>query len=86
MEIIRHKNFLKDYKKLNKKQKIRVDKAIETFEQNPFNKKLRNHALKGKFQGFRSIDTGGDLRLMFCEQKKYITVVFVTVGLHSYLY
>lgn len=42
-----HKNFSKNYKKLNRDIQLKVDEAIERFRRNPFDDVLRNHPLKG---------------------------------------
>jgi addiction module RelE/StbE family toxin len=67
---------------------IQRQKAIETIElfiDEPSHKDLRNHALHGKWSGYRSISIGGDLRLHF----KVISsnrVLFEAVGSHDQLY
>jgi mRNA-degrading endonuclease RelE of RelBE toxin-antitoxin system len=40
------KNFKKSYKKLDEKIKLKVDKRIRLFSENPFLEELNNHALK----------------------------------------
>ncbi|KAK3605058.1 hypothetical protein CHS0354_000724 [Potamilus streckersoni] len=39
----------------------------DDYEQNPFATELRNHALRGEYEGFRSIDVTGDYRIIFRE-------------------
>lgn len=87
MKIILAKKFKKQFAKLRENEKKRVVNALKKFEDNPFEKSLHNHALHGKdFLGLRSISAGGDIRLLFEEENSYITVEFVTLGSHSYLY
>ena len=71
--------------RLSAKQRQNVLEVIELFIDNSLHKDLRNHALYGKWNGYRSISVGGDLRLHF----KVIggeRVVFEAVGSHDQLY
>lgn len=68
MQIRAEKDFLKTFEKLPKDSRIAVESALEIFLEHPFHPKLRNHALKGKkYKGFRSLDAGFDLRIIFRE-------------------
>jgi addiction module RelE/StbE family toxin len=79
-------NFDKQYaQRLAKRQQIQVLGIIELFQDEPFNKDLRNHSLKGKWYGHRSISVGGDLRLHF-QMLDSVTAYFVAVGTHEQLY
>jgi addiction module RelE/StbE family toxin len=71
--------------RLSSLQRQQALEAIELFINEPFHKDLRNHALFGKWSGYRSISVGGDLRLHF----KIISnnkVLFEAVGRHNQLY
>jgi addiction module RelE/StbE family toxin len=71
--------------RLSPRQRQQALDAIELFIDKPFHKNLRNHALFGKWSGYRSISVGGDLRLLF----KIINadrVLFEAVGSHDLLY
>jgi addiction module RelE/StbE family toxin len=86
MNIDFSKNFDRQFESwLNVRQRQQALEAIELFIDQPFHKDLRNHALYGKWQGYRSISVGGDLRLHF----KVISsdrVLFEAVGSHDQLY
>jgi len=86
MQLFRHKNFTKQYQKLSFKQQAFINEAILLFYKNPFDAKLRNHALKGKYKGCNSIDAAFDLRIIFKQEKNYIVVVLLKVGSHNQLY
>lgn len=86
MQLFRHKNFTRQYKKLNSKQQALVDEAILLFYKNPFDPKLRNHALKGRYKWCNSIDAAFDLRIIFKQEKNYIIVILLKVGSHGQLY
>jgi len=79
------KAFDKQYAKLNIKIKTSFKKRVELFKANPFDVSLRNHALKGKYLGFRSIDITGDVRVLYTTQGNTI-IVFGFIGTHSRLY
>lgn len=84
MTIQLHKNFKRQYEKLTKSQKIKFKERRSVFLQDEFNPILNNHALKGKYQGYRSINITGDIRVIFEKEAQYI--VFVKIGSHSSLY
>ncbi len=86
MKILHHKNFIKDFDKLRKKEKERVTEAIKMFHKNSSDKRLNNHQLKGKYRGKRSINAGGDLRIIFQESGEYIEILLLRLGSHAKLY
>ncbi len=57
---------------------------LEIFIEDPFDPRLRNHPLKGKLKGYRSINITGDWRALFKEVED--GVYFVIIGTHSQLY
>lgn len=80
-----HQKFKKAYKKLVIHLQAITDKKLAIFIENPFFPLLNNHALTGKYAGYRSINITGDYRAIY----KIITkneVIFVMVGTHSQLY
>ena len=84
MKICFHKNFDKQYKKLTQQQKTRTKKRLGFFLKNPYNEKLSNHALRGKYLDYRSINITGDIRAIY----KYINeqkCIFVAIVKHSQL-
>jgi len=56
MQIKRSKTFLKHYSKLSLKIQEKTDAVLFVFFENPLDPILRNHALRGKYEGCRSID------------------------------
>lgn len=81
--------FIKQYKKAGKKIRDKVDKIIILFSKNPKDASLRNHSLKGKYEGYRSIDITGDWRAIYKEVKQDNTqpfAYFTYLGTHSQLY
>lgn len=68
--------------------KIAFREAFELFLENPTHSQLRNHPLKEKYSGYRSIDVTGDWRAIFQvrESKTRIIVTFHILGTHIQLY
>lgn len=79
------KSFTKQFKKLRINQQERFYERLELFKKNPQARVLRDHALKGKYKGYRSIDIEGDLRALYYV-KDDVIVVFAIIGSHSQLY
>ncbi len=86
MKIKYHKRFEKQFKKLLEKDKQKVIVVVEKFIDNPLNKNLRNHALKGVLLGKRSISAVPDLRIIFEEHNNYTFIVFLDLGKHNRVY
>jgi len=85
MKISFHKNFDKRYKKLTENQKNKTQECLVLFLKNPFDPFLRNHPLKGKYSGYRSINITGDLRAIY-KSINSDECVFVVIDTHSNLY
>ena len=85
MKIYFHKNFEKKIKKLDRKIKKQFCSRLILFEKNPFAPQLNNHALKGKFVGYRSINITGDFRAIF-KQLDRDSIEFSTIDTHGNLY
>lgn len=62
--------------------------ALELFVEDQSNPILRNHALRKKFTGYKSIDVTGDCRAVFKEKQQgnQKIIVFYTLGTHKELY
>ena len=73
------------YAKLAPKIKTRFKERIVLFRESPFDPDLRNHALKGKYLGYRSIDVTRDIRALYTVQGNTI-IIFGLIGTHSQLY
>ena len=85
MNINTSKLFDKQYDSLRQNEKQRFKRCVRIFRANPNDLQLRNHRLKGKWLGYRSISIGGDLRIHYREIDQK-SVLFVTLGTHSQLY
>lgn len=84
MIILYHKAFLKRYKKLSSNIKKKFKEKLSLFIEDEFNPILNNHALKGKYQGYRSINVTGDIKAIFKRTSQ--EAIFVTINSHSNLY
>jgi len=78
------KAFIREAKKLSPQQRQKLQEKMRIFVNNPLHPTLRNHALKGKYKAYRSIDVTGDLRALYLQKEN--EVIFDTVGTHSQLY
>lgn len=68
--------------------KTAFKEARELFYDNQDHSSLRNHALRGKFAGFRSIDVTEDYRALFKirKTKTQTIITFYLLGTHKELY
>src|SRR3989338_8965684 len=62
MRLIFHRNFEKQFTKLREGEKKRIKERLALFLDDEFNPTLNNHPLRGKYQGYRSINIAGDFR------------------------
>lgn len=85
MRITLHKNFEKRFKKLRSSQKKKFKERRDLFLRDEYNLILNNHPLKGRYEGFRSINVTGDLRVIYKRESRN-TVIFVAIDSHSNLY
>ena len=58
--------------------------TLQLFRDDPDHPSLRNHALKDKYAGFRSIDVTDDWRALYRKERERI--IFVELGTHDQLY
>jgi len=86
MQIRFSRQFKKDYQKVDKKVKSNFENRLELFLKHPFNPQLNNHALTGKYKGYRSINITGDWRAIYSVNKINKEIIFETIGTHSQLY
>ncbi len=84
MVISYSKAFIKQAKKLSPQLRLKLQENISVFADNPLNPSLRNHALKGKYKEYRSIDITGDVRALYLQRES--EAIFDAVGTHSQLY
>ena len=80
-----HKNFKKSYKKLRKGEQTKCDERVALFVKEPFHALLDNHALTGKYKGYRSINITGDLRALY-QSVSDDAVFFIIIGTHHELF
>lgn len=82
------KRFSKGYNKADQKIKNAFEKRLALFLKDQFNPQLNNHALTGKYLGYRSINITGDWRAIYSVRRigKEDLVIFEVIGSHSRLY
>jgi len=86
MDIRFKKGFTKSYKKLSQQEQTKVDVTLAVFRKDPFQSSLRNHELKGKLAGKRSISAGHDLRIIYSEEDEHAIVYLLKTGAHNQVY
>lgn len=64
--------------------KVAFLESLQLFRANPIHPALRNHVLKDKYAGFRSIDVTDDWRALYRIELERI--IFVELGTHEELY
>jgi YafQ family addiction module toxin component len=84
MAVTYSKTFIKQAKKLHPKLRKKLQQKIELFMSDPLDPTLRNHALRGKYKQYRSIDITGDVRALYLQKDD--EAIFDAVGTHSQLY
>jgi addiction module RelE/StbE family toxin len=85
MEIQYHRNFVKQYKKLDRNiQQQFLERQLLWLKQ-PDDPRLRVHPLKGKFMGHWSMNVSGDVRAIYSLEGERV-VIFLLIGTHSQLY
>ena len=85
MIVFLQKGFKKNYKKLTEPQKRKFKERRDLFLRDEFDPVLNNHALSGKYVGYRSINVTGDWQAVF-RMIDDDTVYFEMLGTHSRLY
>jgi len=85
MTIKYSKQFRKQFKKMSMKDQQQFWIKLEWFKEDAFDSRLRNHELKGKLRGFRSIDIKNDLRAIYeiIDGEIYL---YQMIGTHAQLY
>lgn len=79
------KGFIKQFKLLRPAQKQQFYVRLALYETDPQAKVLNDHALKGNYNGYRSINVSGDLRVLYRSEGGRI-IIFCFIGTHSQLY
>ncbi|MDP3992631.1 MAG: type II toxin-antitoxin system mRNA interferase toxin, RelE/StbE family [bacterium] len=85
MKVRYHRRFSKQFRKLTVAQQNSFAARLDLFVKSPYANTLNSHALKGKFEGYRSINIGGDLRAVYKTLEGDIAF-FTDIGSHSQLY
>lgn len=85
MRVILHQRVKKRYKKLRASEQRRFKERRNLFLDNPFHPLLNNHALYDPYDGCRSINITGDLRVIY-KNIDAGTFYFIALGTHPELY
>ena len=85
MRIDYHRDFKKEFRKLNPKQQLKFSERLDLFLNHQTHPLLRLHELSGEFTGNFSISIAGDLRAHF----KYASqehIILTRIGTHAQLH
>ncbi|MEY2664370.1 MAG: hypothetical protein RIT04_178 [Candidatus Parcubacteria bacterium] len=82
--IIFHKSFEKSFIQQNASVKKTFIERKNLLLIDPIHPLLNNHSLKGKFNGYRSINISGDIRAIYRQEAQ--VAIFIVIGSHSSLY
>lgn len=85
MRFLPSAEFKKKLKKASQRLKHRIDERLVIFRLDPQNQILNNHPLHGEYDGHRSIDITGDIRLVYRFVDDQIALL-VRFGTHHELY
>lgn len=85
MKIFYSKHFKKRYKKLSKSLQNIVLTRLEIFVHDEFDPILNNHKLNTPWQGDRSINITGDIRLIYSKKEEGVYLL-IDIDSHSELY
>ena len=87
LEIEISKDFKKSLEKLQKSDKERLEIVADKLANNEtLEPKYRDHALKGKYIGFRECHIDPDLLLVYQKQDDVLILYLLRIGSHSELF
>ncbi|HOR02204.1 MAG TPA: type II toxin-antitoxin system mRNA interferase toxin, RelE/StbE family [Candidatus Woesebacteria bacterium] len=82
MKIYLSSNFLKEYKKVSKLIKNKLEVKEKIFRTNPFDPCLKTHPLTGKLKGFYSFSIDYHYRIVFSFENEN-EIWFHSIGTHA---
>ncbi len=85
MKVRLHKSFIKQLFKKRPAEQSRFRERRDLFLISHLHPLLNNHALHGKYAGYRSFSVGGDLSVIYRQETRDL-VTFVAIGTHHELY
>jgi mRNA-degrading endonuclease YafQ of YafQ-DinJ toxin-antitoxin module len=82
MKIFYTKKFEREYKKLNREIKLKIESRETIFRKNPFSPTLKTHKLSGELEDFLSFSVDFKYRIVF-EFIDESNIFFYSVGDHD---
>ena len=88
MKIRYDPDFIRKVKKLDVRIRKSLKENLAIFIADPMSPQFDNHALRGEYAGYRSIDITSDYRALYQEklEREEVVVFFVAIGTHKELY
>jgi mRNA-degrading endonuclease YafQ of YafQ-DinJ toxin-antitoxin module len=81
MQIIYSSKFTRQYKKLAPNIQALTEIKEEIFKNNPFDSRLKTHALSGSFEGLHGFSITYSVRIIF--RRHGDTIIFLQIGYHD---
>jgi len=85
MRLVPATRFKKHYRKLPRPLQMRADERLKLFARDSSNPLLNDHPLHGVHKNKRSINIGGDYRIVYREIGP-LMYLLIDIGTHSELY
>jgi len=85
MRLVPSTRFKKHYRKLPRTLQAKADDRLALFAEGPLHPLLNNHPLHGEHKDKRSINIGGDYRIVYREIKSSVYLL-IDISTHSELY
>ena len=85
MRLVPSTRFKRHYRKLPRALQAKADERLASFAEDPFHLILNNHPLHGEHKDKRSINIGGDYRIVYREIETSVYLL-IDIGTHSELY
>ena len=85
MFFLRTNLYIKQFRILPKRKQRKALERLEIFVNNSFDRILNNHALHGEYEGCRSINVTGSLRIIYKDLGDSKCLLY-DIGTHSQLY
>lgn len=86
MKFYYSKKFIKQFKKLPENLKDAFEVRLRIFATDKYSPILKNHQLKGDYDGLRSLNINGNFRLIIQDDEKTGVILLLEIGDHHQLY
>jgi len=85
IEISYSSHFLRKVRKLSLMDQKKLSQKVEIFKKNPFDIRLRTHALSGRLKKYFAFSLDRSQRVIFIKPEQF-TALLIDVGTHDQVY